>query len=150
MNPTGQPEPFAQPPPSNGNDELQAPAIFVLVVAGISILFVILGLLISVLGLGGDMMNKMMEQADLPPALRGMQNAGASIVNIVVNLVQLAAYGVAVFGALQMRNRKNWGLAVAASIIVMVPCSCCCVIGLPAGIWSLVILMKPEIKAQFS
>ena len=37
-----------------------------------------------------------------------------------------------------------------ASILAMIPClSPCCLIGLPIGIWALVILMKPEVKAAF-
>ena len=37
-----------------------------------------------------------------------------------------------------------------ATIIAMVPCiSPCCLVGLPIGIWALVVLMKPEVKAAF-
>jgi len=128
--------------------------MFLLVVGVLSILLILVGLLVSVLGVGADVMNKLVDQANLPPQFRGMQNgaAGSSAVNVVINLFQLAVNGLVVFGALQMKNRKNWGLAVAASVIAMIPCfnSCCCLLGLPAGIWSLVMLMKPEIKAEFT
>jgi hypothetical protein len=39
---------------------------------------------------------------------------------------------------------------MAASIIAMIPCvSPCCLLGLPIGIWALVVLMKPEVKSAF-
>jgi hypothetical protein len=42
-------------------------------------------------------------------------------------------------------------VAVIASVAAMLPCtvSCCCILGLPVGIWSLVVLMKPEVKQAF-
>jgi hypothetical protein len=27
---------------------------------------------------------------------------------------------------------------------------CCCVFSMPAGIWAIVVLMKPEVRAQFT
>ena len=33
--------------------------------------------------------------------------------------------------------------------IRMLPCTCCCIAGLPVGIWALVILLKPEVKSAF-
>jgi len=55
-----------------------------------------------------------------------------------------------IFAALKMKDLTQWSLAVAASILVMIPCiSPCCLIGLPVGIWSLVVLMRPEVKAAF-
>jgi len=39
---------------------------------------------------------------------------------------------------------------VAASIIAMIPCvSPCCCLGLPFGIWALVVLARPAVKSAF-
>jgi hypothetical protein len=39
---------------------------------------------------------------------------------------------------------------LAAAIVALIPCfSPCCLIGLPIGIWALVVLSKPEVKSQF-
>jgi hypothetical protein len=56
---------------------------------------------------------------------------------------------IVLFGAIKMKQLENYGLAMTASIIAMLPCSLCCLAGLPIGIWSLVILSKPEVKAAF-
>ena len=55
-----------------------------------------------------------------------------------------------IYASLKMKDLTQWGLCVAASIIVMIPCiSPCCIVGLPIGIWCLVVLTKPEVKAAF-
>jgi hypothetical protein len=48
-----------------------------------------------------------------------------------------------------MKQLKNYGLAMTGSIIAMLPCSVCCLLGLPFGIWSLVVLNNPEVKEAF-
>ena len=41
-------------------------------------------------------------------------------------------------------------LGIAASIVAMINFgNCCCLLGIPIGIWSLVILMQPDVKAAF-
>jgi uncharacterized BrkB/YihY/UPF0761 family membrane protein len=55
-----------------------------------------------------------------------------------------------IYAALKMKDLKHWNLAVVASVLAMIPCiSPCCIIGLPIGIWSLVVLMRPDVKAAF-
>ena len=52
-------------------------------------------------------------------------------------------------GAVQMLRRRAYPLALTGTIIAMLPCSPCCVLGLPFGIWSLVVLLDPEVKKLF-
>jgi hypothetical protein len=77
---------------------------------------------------------------------RGAKGAPAAIVQgafLLLNLLLLVA-------AVQMSRFRNWGLALAASILAMLNFgSCCCVLGLPVGIWSLVVLCMPDVKAAF-
>ena len=55
-----------------------------------------------------------------------------------------------IYAALKMKELKQWNLAVVASVLAMIPCiSPCCIIGLPIGIWALVVLMRPDVKAAF-
>jgi hypothetical protein len=66
-----------------------------------------------------------------------------------VNLLIAALNGFVLFGAIKMLRLQSHGLAMAASIVAMLPCQCCCLLGLPFGIWALVVLNKPEVKSQF-
>jgi GYF domain 2 len=66
------------------------------------------------------------------------------------DLLGVALNGFVLIGALKMLRGQSRSLAMAACIVAMLPCSCCCVFGLPFGIWGLVVLNKPEVKSQFS
>jgi len=69
---------------------------------------------------------------------------------IVGGILQVIIGGVIGLGATKMKNAESFGLAMTASILAMIPClSGCCIVGLPIGIWSLVVLNKPEVKSGF-
>ena len=51
----------------------------------------------------------------------------------------------------QMMKLQSWGMAVTGSILAIVNIGgCCCVLGLPVGIWSLTVLMSPDVISIFS
>ena len=54
-----------------------------------------------------------------------------------------------IVGAVKMKNLKSYGLAMTAAIIAIIPCSPCCLLGLPFGIWALVVLNDENVKAAF-
>ena len=63
----------------------------------------------------------------------------------------LAMSALVLIGALRMHALRSYSLALVASILALVPCvTPCCFIGLPFGIWALVVLNKPEVRSQFS
>jgi hypothetical protein len=57
--------------------------------------------------------------------------------------------GLVTVGAVRMKKLESIGLAMTACIVAMLPCNGCCVLGLPFGIWGLVVLNRPEVKAAF-
>ena len=73
---------------------------------------------------------------------------------MIENGVELAIFAllnaVAVFGALRMRALGSYGWAMAASIVSLIPLAtgCCCT-GMPFGLWGLIVLMNPDVKAGF-
>jgi len=71
-------------------------------------------------------------------------------VNVAMNVVTLILSVVILLGAIKMKNLENYGLAMASAIIAVIPCfSPCCVLGLPFGIWALVVLSDARVKAAF-
>ncbi len=47
-------------------------------------------------------------------------------------------------------NRRGYWATVAGSVLAMLNLGCCsCLLGLPFGIWSLVVLLRPETKELF-
>ena len=70
--------------------------------------------------------------------------------SVISNIVALLASGLILFGGLKMKKLESYGLAITASILAIIPCtSGCCLVGLPIGIWALVVLSKPEVKSAF-
>ncbi len=149
---TNMPDDFPGMPPRTNTAAVQqqvsTPAILLMVTAGLGLASALLGLVQLALGFGGlppEVLNDPNIPAELRPWLERAQSFGA-----VGNLLTLVLSGVTLFGALKMKNLENFGLATAASILAIIPCfgPCCC-LGIPAGIWSLVVINKPEVKAAF-
>lgn len=141
-------QPAAVPPPGSPTpidprEAVKLPAILLMVAAGIGAAFCLLMLGLNVLGTG---LSAVAGQGD--ERTFNMLSGG---IGIFFNLVGLAVAGFIVYGAMQMKALKNHTMAMIAAIISVIPCiSPCCVVGLPVGIWALVVLAKPEVKAAFA
>lgn len=69
---------------------------------------------------------------------------------IVSSLFGLVLSVLILMGAVKMQSLRSYEFCVTAAILAMLPClTPCCLIGLPMGIWALVVLRKPEVKSQF-
>jgi hypothetical protein len=54
------------------------------------------------------------------------------------------------WGSSRMKQLENYPLAMTAALLAIVPCtSPCCVVSIPFGIWALVELTDPRVKAAF-
>ncbi len=68
----------------------------------------------------------------------------------MTGLLSLAAAPVVIFGGIQMLSARKYSLAVLAAILALVPLSSvCCITGIPIGIWALIVLRHPEVRAAF-
>ena len=55
-----------------------------------------------------------------------------------------------ILGAWQMLRLRSYGSAIAGSILAMLNFQeCCCLLGIPFGIWSLVVLSRPGVRDAF-
>jgi hypothetical protein len=80
------------------------------------------------------------------------QQEGSKLLPNLWSFAIFAANALVIYGALQMKNASNYTLAWLAAIIATVPCcftGCCCITSMPAGIFAIVVLMRPEVKALF-
>ena len=74
------------------------------------------------------------------------QGTAAIVAAIIGSVIGI----VVILGATKMKNLQAYGLALASSILAMIPCiSPCCLLGLPIGIWAVVVLSNPEVKQAF-
>jgi hypothetical protein len=82
------------------------------------------------------------------PEIRDALPAFGVVIGLLV--VKLALDALTIFAGWQMRKLQSWGIGVAGSIVAMLPCSLCCLLGLPIGIWALIVLMSDEVKRAFN
>lgn len=137
------------PPVSSGNAlaKVQGPAIGLIVVAAISILFGLWGILSHLLGMGTSSMPNFGGENEQFAKYTALF---AGTVGLIFNVLGLLSNAFVLWAALQMKSLKGWPLSVTASILAMIPCFTCYLIGIPIGIWALVVLMKPDVKASFT
>lgn len=128
---------------SSPQEQVNGPAIGLQVTAGISILFALVGILVS-LGLFGLNFAGGMPGAD--KGMTAMIMGGSMVFRILGIVVSIVIF----IGASKMKNLQSWGFAMAAAILALIPCFACCLLGWPIGIWAIVVLVKPEVKAAFS
>jgi len=124
------------------------PAIALMVLAGLSVGVALLAVLGNLLGTGLTAANMSRYGGD-----QRMMQMMSGAIGIIMAVVWVIVDVVIFMGAMKMKNLQSRGFAMAAAILAMIPCvgghPCCCVLGLPIGIWALIVLMKPEVKAAF-
>ncbi len=115
------------------------PAICLLVAASISILLTpFVGFVIVV-----DSIRMLDEQA-------GAAEHATVLAFNVSAIVVFISYILVLYGSIQMLKCRRIGMARTAAILSIVPiCSPLCVIGIPFGIWALIVTYKPEVQAAF-
>ncbi|MBF5043829.1 hypothetical protein FGE12_15625 [Aggregicoccus sp. 17bor-14] len=141
------------PPPTPGPDpiaaqkQVQVPAILLIVLGA-------LGLIFGLIGVASHSVNQygpLLDNPELPEQARsvvqGFANHGRWL-----NLPGIVLSGLMLLGGLKMKGLQSYALALTGAIVAVIPCmgvnGCCC-IGMPVGIWALVVLMRPEVKGAF-
>ena len=126
---------------------VSAPATWMIVLSIIQIAVVAIIFPLFLLGIG------------IVGAAAGQNAPDDEIIDLLINLffnffnliIGLACGIVVLLGAIRMKKLQSYGLAMTAAILSIIPCTspCCFLIGTPIGIWALVVLNDPAIKAAF-
>jgi hypothetical protein len=122
--------------PGTAQAMVKGPAIFMMVLSIVNIIYTPLNTIYQLTG--GNTQNVPEEFKMLVGGLGIAINGLWFVTNIVILL-----------GAIKMKNCQSYGLAMTASILcILCDWNCCC-LGIGAGIWAIVVLSKPEVKAVF-
>jgi phage FluMu protein Com len=122
---------------------VSGPAIGLIVTGALGLLAQILALVVNVAQLG----MQGMPGGGPNPAIM-MVSGGA---NVFFGIVAIVLAVLLIVAGMKMNKLENYGLSMTAAIIGMVPCfSPCCLLGLPFGIWALVVLSDGRVQAAFS
>jgi len=124
------------PPAAAPDGMITAPAIGLMVVGALKLLKALKILL--VFGLGANWLNSIV------PGLSALGRWDALI--LFAAAYKSIAGLLILFGGYQMLRRQSYGWAIAAGIISIVACS---LLGLPIGIWALVVLARQDVRAVF-
>ena len=113
---------------------VKKPAIFMIVLSAFSIMTLLIVLAASIAG-------------NIPPEMeKTLIEYG---INIETLIIVVLFNTIILVGAVNMRKGRYYGLAMVASVLCILFNSSLYGLGLVAGIWSIVVLNKPEVKAGF-
>ncbi|MFP2897025.1 hypothetical protein [Corallococcus sp. 4LFB] len=151
------PAPDADPTRARAAQALKVPALLMMGMGGLWVLYSLFGLYRTLSPAGLEQLHATIDKAleVYPPELRVQARA---VVGPFLSptflffsaLPGLCLNGLVVFGAWKMKNLQLHGLAMAVAIICCIPCcGPAWGLGLIPGIWSLVVLNRPEVKAAF-
>ena len=137
---TGTPTQFAAPSagkPVSSTGKITAPAVALMVGALWKLFSALVGMLF--LAGGGGWLNKFLGTGSFIGSWGPVATFSIVLFRVIPALLIM-------FGGFQMLQRRSYAWAVAAGIISIVSCS---LIGLPIGIWVLIVLGRDDVKAAF-
>lgn len=137
------------PPQADPIRRLGAPGIALIVLGSLIILGSIGDLVFSMRGSGQSMPQIGNPQVD--QILRSLEGGMRGPMAIFWALVHTAAGVLILMAGVRLRQARSYSLVMTAAILAMIPCTagCCCLIGLPIGIWVLMTVKEPTVKAVF-
>lgn len=138
------PSGYGQPPTGDASGKVTPVAICMISVASLSVLVFAASLLINiVMGSAFAARNQFGGPNQLDPETQWIANIIGGIVILVVN-------GITLIGSIQMLRLRSYGLAMTAAVLAVIPCcSPCYILGIPFGIWAIVVLAQPNVKLAF-
>lgn len=90
--------------------------------------------------------------ADVDRAIE-FANRWGTVFEMVWGLFGLLICALIVYGGVRMYQLRQWGAALMAAILLLVPCvsPVCCTCGLVSvvGVWALIVLLDAQVKASF-
>lgn len=127
-----------------GRERLNVPSILTMCLGGFVAGLAFIGLGFTLVPILLELIQKLLQAGSPgPPPSPGM------IRGILGYLLFTGSF--ILFGGWQMRVGRSFGLAVATAFTLMLPCctSSCFVIGLPLGIWVLMVLFGRQVRDTF-
>src|SRR5262245_33786343 len=134
--------PYASPAPqvgySSSENPLMFPAIFLLILSSLFMLLIIASIPSQIVR---------MRAIDTSTA-----EGGGELVGSILSLALWPLMNLAIaLGAISMLRLKNYASAYTAAVLSVIPvCSPCFLLGIPFGIWAIIVLNRPEVKQRFT
>jgi hypothetical protein len=118
------------------------PAIFLMIVGGLGMAMCGLNLIVELSGMNNGPNPFLPQQNKNDPSVKVGQVIGFA--------VQVIWSAIVFLGGMQMKNLKSRGFVIFSCIWAFLPCNMCCLLGIPFGIWALVVVCNDEVKRHFT
>lgn len=142
-NPYASPTEALSPTPQK---EVNAPAIALIAVALIAVVFGVLGLVMDAFLLLSGAVDRLESMNEGP-----ISEYTQITVRTIWGIILLIASFFVLYGSLKMKNLTNYGTARSAAIVAMIPLvGPCCILGIPFGIWAFIVLGRPHVRDAFT
>jgi hypothetical protein len=133
---------------------IKAPAVALIVTAIFNLIFGLWGLVRTAFFQPNlqqlDSQLQQLNNPQLDEMIHKWMHLAYGPIGIVGSLFGLALSVLILMGAIRMRSLRSYEFAMTAAIVAMLPCvTSCCLIGLPFGIWALMVMSKPDVKPHF-
>jgi hypothetical protein len=152
-NPFGETNPYSSPvgygggpsgDPNAVRGKVLAPAIALIVVAGLGLLGSLFNVVFALTA------NPIPPDPNAPEFLQALNQNTTGPTTAIIQSAFAILNLVIIAGGVQMARMEMRPFAIVASVLAMANFgTCCCILGLPVGIWSLVILLLPDVAAAF-
>ncbi len=134
-----------QGPSSDVVNAVQTQAMVLLVFTAVMLGLIVIRMILALVGIGFVGTAEGFADSE-----EGMMLLAQGTAGLVGSLIPLAGGVVIIVGCLKMKKFESYGYARTANILAMIPCvSPCCLLGIPLGIWGLVVLSRPEVQSAF-
>jgi len=128
------------------------PAICLMVAAGLNILTSLYLIFngVSATLLSGQIAKDIKTGSKTDAEAAGAIVSGVGIGYVLWGVLALLCAGVIILAGIKFKSLQSYNLVMAGTVLAMIPCTGpCCIVSLPLGIWALVVLMSPDVKAAF-
>ena len=143
-NPYSSPNHNAAVKPVTAQAMVRSPATALIVVSIICIVFITIALLVSGFLLLSGTAARMQQ-----PSI-GMSKETQIAIRMAWSCAILAVNIVILVSAIKMRRLRSYSLAKTGAILAMIPCfGPCYLLGIPFGIWAIIVLNKPGVAEEF-
>jgi hypothetical protein len=124
-------------------NRVNGPAMALIIVTSISLVILVLSLLFDVFLLTSGVADQLRQPA-------GMSKHQQVVIRMIWGILIIAVNGIILYGAMQMKSLRDLGMARTACYLSLIPCcGPCFVLGIPFGIWGLMVLNDPQVQRTF-
>lgn len=127
-------------PGGTAGQMVSGPSTALLVSGILNVIFAVLALIGNLSGMG---------MGAMAGGQQGLQTVASGAGGIIWDVVFIGVGALVIFGSQKMKKLENYGLAMTSAILTVIPCTTCCLWGIPIGIWAIITLNKPEVKSAF-